>query len=145
MAEYPKDCGAGEDMKVDGNVGIGTASPEKKLDIVDTGLNALKFQRSGYSDVILGITNLGGTGGHALAIKAKNYDFRDEAGNNMVCIDDGGNVGIGTTSPASKLDVDGGDVRIRDKGAGIILTSPNGAITRRLLLKNDGTLGFESP
>ena len=37
-----------------------------------------------------------------------------------------GNVGIGTTSPASKLEVDSGDIEIDDSDRGLILRSPNG-------------------
>ena len=37
-----------------------------------------------------------------------------------------GNVGIGITSPASKLEVDGGDIEIDDSDRGLILRSPNG-------------------
>ena len=37
-----------------------------------------------------------------------------------------GNVGIGTTSPASKLTVTGGDVEVTDSASGIILKSPDG-------------------
>ena len=33
MADYPNACGAGEDMKVDGNVGIGVSSPLRPLQI----------------------------------------------------------------------------------------------------------------
>jgi hypothetical protein len=37
-----------------------------------------------------------------------------------------GSVGIGTTSPASKLTVTGGDIEVTDSASGIILKSPNG-------------------
>jgi hypothetical protein len=37
-----------------------------------------------------------------------------------------GNVGIGTTSPTSKLEVDSGDIEIHDSANGLILRSPNG-------------------
>jgi hypothetical protein len=48
-------------------------------------------------------------------------------------------VGIGTTDPASKLEVDGGDIEIDDSDRGLILRAPNG--TRyRLQVANDGSL-----
>jgi hypothetical protein len=46
-----------------------------------------------------------------------------------------GNVGIGTTSPASKLTVTGGDIEVTDSTKGIILKSPNG--TRYRITVND--------
>jgi hypothetical protein len=50
-----------------------------------------------------------------------------------------GNVGIGTTSPASKLTVTGGDIEVTDSASGIILKSPNG--TRyRITVDNAGAL-----
>ena len=49
------------------------------------------------------------------------------------------NVGIGTTSPASKLEVDGGDIEVSDSLNGLILKSPDG--TRyRVTVANGGTL-----
>jgi len=49
------------------------------------------------------------------------------------------NVGIGVTSPVSKLEVDGGDIEIDDAASGLILRSPNG--TRyRIKVDNSGNL-----
>ena len=54
-----------------------------------------------------------------------------------------GNVGIGTTSPASKLEVDGGDIEVDDSASGLILRSPDG--TRyRITVANGGTLAVTS-
>ena len=70
-----------------GNVGIGTASPGSLLH-VDGNRTTAVFQANQ-------------TGSGVIA------NFK-QAGSSKVLIDNGGNVGIGTTVPSSKLQVDGG-------------------------------------
>ena len=48
-------------------------------------------------------------------------------------------VGIGTNTPASKLEVDGGDIEIDDSASGLILRSPN-ATRYRVQVDNSGNL-----
>lgn len=45
-------------------------------------------------------------------------------------IDEAGNVGIGTTTPAAKLEITDGDIYINDTNKGIIMKSPNGQCWR---------------
>ena len=52
-----------------------------------------------------------------------------------------GNVGIGTTSPAAKLEIADGDVYIKDINKGIIMTSPDGQCWRGTI-NNSGVLEF---
>ena len=60
-------------------------------------------------------------------------------GGPVVTFKNSGNVGIGTNIPASKLEVDGGDIEIDDSASGLILRSPNG--TRyRVQVDNSGNL-----
>ncbi len=146
MADYPKDCGAGEDMKVDGKIGIGTSSPSERLEI-----------KSGSGGVTVELETTASYDA-GMNFKVPNYQYNEFrlrnsngrfdvriGGADRLSIEQGGDVGIGTTNPTAKLEVDGGDAKISDNGKGIILKSPNGTVVRRLYLKDDGTLGLTSP
>ncbi len=93
---------ASERMRIDssGNVGIGTSSPEGRLHIANfqttdqlvlerTGSSSAKFSFNTFSDSITIVDEGGGSGAE------------------RVRIDSSGNVGIGTSSPSTKLDVVG--------------------------------------
>ena len=121
-----------------GNVGIGTSSPTLKLDVASTnfglpgtsGTTPVGFQRWGYTDrtwggneVLMGIINGGNYPAYIQCKVPTNYaQNRDLALNPQ-----GGNVGIGTSSPDSKLHIEGssgdnnlfavGDVAIPTSGA----------------------------
>jgi hypothetical protein len=95
--------------------------------IVKSGSNA-GSPTSRCGDLYLAPTNTAGSGRNG----------------NLILLHDGttssnGNVGIGTTSPASKLTVTGGDIEVTDSASGIILKSPNG--TRwRIIIDDSGEL-----
>ena len=97
-----------------GNIGIGTASPFYKLDVFgDTGI---KITRTSNPDQNLVIT--GGDGGGFASISSAYGLTLDTAsgwatkfrsgGAETMRIDGSGNVGIGTSSPASRLTLAGG-------------------------------------
>lgn len=116
-----------------GNIGIGETNIDARLHITtaSSGLVNQKFESAASAAWRLGIP------------ASQTYFAFDNANDNLsapkVVIDSSGNVGIGTTSPASKLEVDGGDVEVSDSLNGLILKSPDG--TRyRVTVANGGTL-----
>ena len=158
-----------EAVRIDENqrVGVGTISPGAMLDVVanSSTSRALDVQTNSGS---LSITNSdakgskinfkfgtqntttasienNGTENQFLVFRAQGTTSTDgnirfiTNGTDVVRIDENQNVGIGVTSPASKLEVDGGDIEIDDSARGLILRSPNG--TRyRITVDNAGNL-----
>lgn len=102
---------ANERMRIDGsgNVGIGTTSPEVKLQIEDLSTdNGLRIKTSNIST---GIIQFADTESPYHGVVAYNH-LTDKmqfytVGTPRLTIDSVGNVGIGTTSPNGKLDVRG--------------------------------------
>jgi hypothetical protein len=92
-----------------GNVGIGTASPAQKLDVVG------KMKIS--DDIILAQTNGRIDYDNGVSTGALRFWSTNGTAERMR-ITSGGNVGIGTTSPAYKLEVSGGAISIKGNAAG---------------------------
>jgi ethanolamine utilization microcompartment shell protein EutS len=115
-----------------GNVGIGTMAPAEKLEVA--GNIALKAgediwisTRDAYNLVLNG-ANDAGTSGKGVQInyyngsawfKALESDNVASGYNNLLLQQSGGNVGIGTTSPGSKLEVNGNLKLTAGSGASI--------------------------
>ena len=100
--------GTGETMRIDssGNVGIGTTAPSQRLHIVG---NAL-YMTDGTYGGFLGKGNTVFSGGAAddLALRSQAGLKLGAGGNNIhMSITSSGNVGIGTNSPSSVLEVAG--------------------------------------
>jgi len=135
-----------------GDVGIGTTDPSEKLEVngilkiapsntsgTQTGI-ILKDPGTGASEGI-NIQFQSASDTNTAFIGSLSYDeLRIGTANiERIRIDGSGNVGIGTTDPASKLEVDGGDIEVDDSASGLILRSPDG--TRyRVTVANGGTL-----
>lgn len=99
-----------------GNVGIGTASPGAKLDVSGNILMSAA-----------GPTITFNSGGPAISVPAANTLTLSTSGLERVRIDNNGNVGVGTTTPKSRLDIADG--------------SGNGALT---LGREGGFIGYNT-
>ncbi|MBL4657916.1 MAG: tail fiber domain-containing protein [Flavobacteriales bacterium] len=104
-----------------GNVGIGTISPEGELHIEASDTD---------TRLVLKNTDVGGETyylqamGDDIAGRVGNFEIWKVSGQNMLTIQPGGNVGIGTISPGAKLEV-AGQIKITGgtPGTGKVLTS----------------------
>jgi ethanolamine utilization microcompartment shell protein EutS len=168
LSFYTYDLGLAEALRItnDGNVGIGTTSPSEKLDVVgdiiinDTSDPTLYMRRNDGTPVSAIMLD---TSTDNIIIGATNMDeliFIDDSGEGMR-LDGSGNVGIGTTSPAQKLDVNGdialkgtsvfnlnsaaltiGDIAGTDSVTTLKLTTAGDSTT--VYLDDDGNVGINT-
>ena len=108
------------DISADGDVGIGTASPGFKLDVsqasADTALRINATTANRISRLFLTTTTRDWRIVNDPTIGDRLAFFDNNAGAIRMAIDTSGNVGINTTAPAAKLDVNGGTVRVGTPG-----------------------------
>jgi hypothetical protein len=116
----------------DGNVGIGTSNPNNKLQVVgdiDASNyrigNGIKLEANSSYTMLRDANGvrkiyLGGTADETTYIDGNSHKFRTSGGGTVkMTIASGGNVGIGTTSPAARLHVNKGTVgEVAQFGAG---------------------------
>jgi len=139
-----------------GNVGIGTTTPDTVLEVVNdvdnstntaTDVNAGILIHNGDSSgtAVLKLRGSGGDSGAVVfggGIGAASDKFHIISRHNQTkrfTVQANGNVGVGASSPTSKLTVAVGDIETSGVGYGLILKSPNG--TRyRVTVDNSGNL-----
>ena len=96
-----------ETTALKGNVGIGTTSPSRELEVTGTGNVYTRVTSDSGSDSVLELVE---TGGHIYSLvnegSTDSFKIRYDGGTRLT-INQSGNVGIGTASPTEKLDVGG--------------------------------------
>lgn len=128
-----------------GNVGVGTTAPGDRLHVssVAQGDTAIRVSGSSLDNNWGGGIRLtsdnGTTTNSKIIVSTNGLDLNNllaapvrlfTSNTERVRIDSAGNVGIGTTSPAAKLDVRGADAQVANDGAaGLTLKSAGGAST----------------
>ena len=116
-----------------GNIGIGSANPGQKLEVLGNVSASGRFQAPGGGDVTIGFnsTNKLNLGGVVTVLGSGNVGIGTAAPGGRLDVEgaggvilNAGSVGIGTAAPLAKLDV-AGSVRIADgsQGLGKVLTS----------------------
>jgi hypothetical protein len=120
-----------------GSVGIGTTSPSFNLVSANSTTDGGWLYSSGtVSTLGLGGYSLAGDGAFQLKYERSTGVITFNGGSRdtpveRLRIDSSGNVGIGTSSPAYRLDVQGGNQRILNQGTNSILEIGNGTTTNQ--------------
>jgi hypothetical protein len=114
-------------------LGIGTSSPTAKLDVNSSEATTLTLRRDGGTDANTAIRFQGASTSYYIGRNATgglgfSYNAADITGSSSMVINSSGNVGIGTSSPAYKIDALGSST----SGSGIVNT---------LRLQHGGTSG----
>lgn len=128
---------------IQGNVGIGTSTPASSLHLDKAGSgNYVRFTEGGTLRGLIGISGGGndlviGDLDNQMAIRSESDLLFSIIATERMRISSGGNVGIGTTSPVNRLDIEGG-LAVGATYSGTSAASTNGAII-------EGNVGIGNP
>jgi hypothetical protein len=102
------------------NVGIGTNNPQEKLHIYSTGAGPVRaeIESTQATDAIIKYTNSIGSYATFLTQSGQFSIYDYNAASHRFYMLTNGNVGIGTTSPGAKLEVNGGTLSVSGSGSG---------------------------
>ena len=156
-----------------GNVGIGTTAPGSKFTVVDTGINTSTITGAAVGSAIFATGHVaefgssGAAGTLDIGIDSSAHPFIQTqsgapgwtySGSSLLLNPQGGNVGVGTTSPVALLDVAGDEHLERSSGSQLWFQTPstdvrifaltNGGSAQQLLLNPGGGnvgIGTTSP
>lgn len=98
-----------EQMRInsDGNVGIGTTTPQYTLDVYDPTANSVALFESGDASVNILFRDNSTTNNSYIGALDNDLYLGHATGGLQAVLTAGGNFGVGTTSPAKKFSVDG--------------------------------------
>ena len=123
------DGGNGIFVEDDGNVGIGTTEPNEKLHLLSASSTTIKVESTGVeTDAFLELKTASTNWKIFNDESANRLTFNDGSGARMVIQKTTGNVGIGTTSPDTKLQVVG-DAKIGDDNTNYLSIATDGELS----------------